>query len=522
MQVGQKRLYIMCAIPGYDNDTYRIQSEYHQMLVNKTIPRSSDVKLKYDQCHIFAANATYDEYNHPLNDTPSLNCKRWVYDDAIFKATFVTQINLVCDDTFLQPVAHMMFFTGVLVGAIVFGALSDAFGRKKTLYFSVILMLVSSVALTWSQTFASYVSLRCLVGASGAGAFMTAYVIGMELVGPSKRLWAGIVIEYFSALGQLVLGGIAYTVRDWKYVELITGASCAIYLLYWWFIPESPRWLLSKGRIEEAETILHEAAKANDVTLPQKLFDKDTLSTKVPEGKLWDLFSSRVLLLRTFIICINWMVVSLVFYGLSLNTQNLGGDLFLNFMISGLVEFPAYTLCILLLNRLGRKMLYCGSMLLAGIACLSTIFTVLYGGDELQPCTVTLAMIGKIGVAAAFAVIHIFSAELYPTSVRNSLMGASSAFARIGGMVAPYTTDLGKFVGDDFGQGLPLMVSGIACITAGLLSLFLPETLNRHLPETLEDWKQFGKSNRRDTEKEVYNNTGYVVTECPSDSETRL
>ncbi|KAK3593131.1 hypothetical protein CHS0354_018261 [Potamilus streckersoni] len=344
----------------------------------------------------------------------------------------------------------------------------------------------------------------------------------MELVGPSKRLWAGIVSEYFSAVGELVVGGIAYTVRDWKYIELITGASCAIYLLYWWFIPESPRWLLSKGRIEEAEAILQYAAKVNKVTIPDKLLDQDILNTKVAEGKLWDIFSSRVVLLRTLIIFFNWMVVSMVYYELSLNTGNLGGDLYLNFIITGLVEFPAYTLCILLLNRLGRKKVYCSSMLLGGIACLSTIFTVLFGGDELQPCTVTLAMIGKTGVAAAFAVIHIFSAELYPTSLRNSLMGASSSFARIGGMLAPYATDLGKLAGGDFGRGLPLMTSGIACVAAGLLSLFLPETLNKHLPETLEDWKQFGKSNRRDNDNELYNNTGYHGAEYPSDNVTRL
>ncbi|KAK3593126.1 hypothetical protein CHS0354_018254 [Potamilus streckersoni] len=292
-----------------------------------------------------------------------------------------TMINLVCDDVYLQSLASMLFFAGVLVGAFFFGFLSDKIGRKKTLYVSFILMLISTVALTWAPNYAAFVSLRFFVGASASGIFITAYIISMELVGPSKRLWAGFGSMYFFAIGLLVVGGIAYGVRDWKYIELITSCSCAAYLLYWWFIPESPRWLISKGRIQEAEAILHKAAKVNKVTLPEKIFDKDTLNTKVTEGKLWDLFSSKVLLLRTLIIFFNWMVVSMVYYGLSLNTGNLGGDFYLNFIISGLVEFPADTLCILLLNRLGRKNLHCGSMLLGGIGCLCTIFTVLYGGD---------------------------------------------------------------------------------------------------------------------------------------------
>lgn len=73
------------------------------------------------------------------------------------------------------------------------------------------------------------------------------------------------------------------------------------------------------------------------------------------------------------------MVVSMVYYGLSLNTDNLGaGSLYVNFLISGLVEFPAYTICILLLGRVGRKVLHCGSMILGGVSCLLTTFTVLY------------------------------------------------------------------------------------------------------------------------------------------------
>ena len=55
-------------------------------------------------------------------------------------------------------------------------------------------------------------------------------------------------------------------------------------------------------------------------------------------------------------------------------------------------------------------------------------------------------MIGKLGAAAAFAVIYVFSAELYPTVVRNAGMGASSCCARIGGMVAPYIADIVSFI----------------------------------------------------------------------------
>ncbi|XP_055954748.1 organic cation transporter protein-like [Patella vulgata] len=202
------------------------------------------------------------------------------------------------------------------------------------------------------------------------------------------------------------------------------------------FLPESARWLISRGKTEKAEKILRKAAEVNKVELPVKL-----------------------------------MVVSMVYYGLGLNVGNLGGDIYVNFTVANIVELISYILCILLLDRWGRKALHCTTY---------------------EWITITLSMIGKLGASAAFAIIYIFSAELFPTITRNSAMGASSFFARIGGMLCPYIADLG-----DFGTALPLLVFGGASVAAGLLSLLLPETLNQTLPETIEDAKQFGKKNKK-------------------------
>ena len=72
------------------------------------------------------------------------------------------------------------------------------------------------------------------------------------------------------------------------------------------FIPESPRWLLSQGRIEEAEKILHKAAKINKAKLPEKIFDENSLDAGRAQGQLWNLFGSRTLAIRTLVIFFNW------------------------------------------------------------------------------------------------------------------------------------------------------------------------------------------------------------------------
>lgn len=79
------------------------------------------------------------------------------------------------------------------------------------------------------------------------------------------------------------------------------------------------------------------------------------------------------------------MVVSMMYYGLSLNSGNLNGDMHINFLLSGLVEIPAYSCLLWALNRLGRRSLHSSMMIVGGLACVSTLFPVLYGDEGAQP-----------------------------------------------------------------------------------------------------------------------------------------
>ena len=72
------------------------------------------------------------------------------------------------------------------------------------------------------------------------------------------------------------------------------------------------------------------------------------------------------------------LVITLGYYGLSLNVGRIGGNVYINFFSSIVVEIVGYSACLLLMDRIGRKLLLCGSMTLGGVACLLTIFTSLY------------------------------------------------------------------------------------------------------------------------------------------------
>ncbi|KAI8500763.1 hypothetical protein Bbelb_215810 [Branchiostoma belcheri] len=120
-------------------------------------------------------------------------------------------------------------------------------------------------------------------------------------------------------------------------------------------------------------------------------------------------------------------------------------------------------------------------------------YFLLLTGRSCQQCnlgwmTTTLAMTGKFCITASFAVIYIFSAEIFPTVVRQIGIGMSSMNARVGGMVAPFVNLLGRHWAP-----MPYVIFGGASIAAGLLALLLPETVGRKLPETIEEAENIGK-----------------------------
>ncbi|XP_046374361.2 organic cation transporter protein-like [Haliotis rufescens] len=477
-----------CALPGVSNDTYAVQGLDHEILLNATIPWKTEKGASVrDSCLIYK-----DDVPAGQNRTTQ-ECSAWVYDNSVFKNTVVTEFNMVCGTRGLRSLANSILFAGLLVGSLVFGIISDVFGRKMSVMMAVLLHLGTGIGTAFAPNYTAFVIIRFFNGASSITLFISPFVYVMELVGPSKRTYAGVIIEFFWCFGLLLVGCLAYFIRDWHHLQLTITIPVVVLFGLYWIVPESPRWLLSRGREKEAESILRVAADVNDVTLPQKLFDKDTLDDG-PQAKITEMFTSPVLLVRTLIIFFNWLVVTMVFYGLALNVGNLVGDIFLNFTIGNIMEVASNVLVLILLDRLGRKLLHCGSMLLGGIACLCTIFPVLYGNQEHEWITMTLSMIGRFGASGAFAIIYVFSAELFPTVVRNSGMGGSSVSGRIGGIISPYIADLVVLVDGDISSALPLIVFGVLTLMAGILALGLPETLHRKLPETIEDAKSFGKT----------------------------
>ncbi|XP_060580502.1 organic cation transporter protein-like isoform X2 [Ruditapes philippinarum] len=431
-----------CAIPGYDNDTYKVQGDEHQSLIDLFIPPSTDADTVYDKCEMFhyKNESAAEAWMNETNGRTKIPCNSWVYDKTVFTSTFVSQVDLVCDKQILTANAEMIFYGGMLFGSILSGLLADRYGRKPVMCISGIVMMGSSIGLAWVNDFWLFCVLQFIIGTSILALFMPGYVLSLEVTSPTKRFWPGIVSNYPYSIGLIILTGIAYGCRDWFYIQLYTSLPGIILITYWWLIPESPRWLLSKGRVKEAEDVIRSVAKWNKTEMPAgNVFEKLSVKNEVTNVSFIHLFSRVTMCKISLLVFFNWFAVSVAYFGLALNSYNLGSDLYLNFGLSGSVEFPAYIICTYVAERFGRRVPFSLFMVIGGAACISTVFTISYGSEVI---TLVLALVGRFCNTVAFSIVYIHSAELFPTVVRNAGIGGGSVFARIGSMTAPYIVTL--------------------------------------------------------------------------------
>ncbi|GIY28981.1 hypothetical protein CDAR_79151 [Caerostris darwini] len=480
-----------CHVPICDTN----KTQYNEDFVNFAIPNITDSfgssPNPCERYEIFKG----EDYCGPnsFNVNKTVECEEYVWDHSEFENTVLSEFNIVCKKSWNGAASGSIFMFGVLFGSASFGVIADKFGRKNVMMSASFVMLISSIGVSFAPNFGLFSFLRFITAVAVSGLFQTGYILAVEFIGTSKRLICANIMQIVFAMGELVLSLVAYFVRKWRVLELVISVPAAILLVYYWLLPESVRWLISKGKHSKAKTTILKAAKWNNATIPEHLLRAAEYTNVDPEFDERQQSSSPLDLVRTpkirkwsMNIFFNWIVNALVYYGLSLSTGHLSGNIYGNFAILAAVEIPAVLLATWALTYCGRRYVLCTVMVFGGISCGATVFVPQY----LQWVSTLLAVLGKSAIAASFAIIYIYSAEIYPTVLRSTGIGFSSMFARLGGIIAPIIIQLRKVY-----SPLPMIIFAIASIISGFLALALPETHNRQLPESIEEVETFGSSN---------------------------
>ncbi|XP_045523502.1 organic cation transporter protein-like [Pieris brassicae] len=425
------------------------------------------------------------------NLTNHCPCDNPVYDTSTIHSSVPTTWNLICNKRHLGSLSQSVLQAGILTGSLAYGHISDRYGRRPAilLAFASQLLFVSTSAVVpylWM-----FIVCRFLIGISCGGSLICCYVMIMELSGKTFRPYLTGLIEIAYTLSYATLPGIAYFVRDWNYLQLSTSLPWLFVLLYYNFLPESPRWLITMGRKEEAVEVLTYIAKKNKNPTDNitTIVEKEALQcSKVQNnaGSYLDLFKTSKMRRYTLINGVVWFCCSHTFFGINQYIGRLPGNIYVNVFISAVSIVPGLFLVVVASLYCSRKVSLVLSFAAAGLTLLVFIFI----PSQMTYTIIGFAILGQMINYVSFVLIYLYTSEVFPTVVRNSAMGFVSMCARIGGFIAPFVVDI------EAAPWVSVLIFSAVSFLAGFMCLPLRETKGIVLLNTIEEIEKYHKKTK--------------------------
>ncbi|XP_036618371.1 solute carrier family 22 member 10-like [Trichosurus vulpecula] len=407
----------------------------------------------------------------------------WVYDQSLFTSSIVTEWDLVCDSWTLKSLSQSVFLAGILVGYPIWGYLSDRFGRKRMLPPSYLMLAVSSTGAAFAQSFPVYCCLRFLLGFLISGIILCGGTLVIEWTTSQHRPLVAVILSLCISLGYLFLGVLAYGLQEWRRLQLVVSAPFFAFFLTSWWLPESAGWLIVQNKYDDALKVLRKVAKTNgikDKTLTVEAL-RSTVEMELDAAQtrytMLDLVHFPIL--RTRILCMSFagFTTGMLFYGLSLDIQNLGSNIQMLQVLFGASAFLSSFVALFIMNSLGRQMIAVACLLLAGLFVLPGAFL----SEEIL--RVVLAVLGISCIVICASCNAVYSTELLPTVVRYMCRGLILTGDQIGAVLAPLVNTLRHYI-----PALPQFIFAIIGISSSfVVFFFLPETKNKPMPDTIQD-----------------------------------
>ena len=225
----------------------------------------------------------------------------------------------------------------------------------------------------------------------------------------------------------------SYLILFARTLQLAMSVVALIQIIPWFFMSESPRWLLTKQKHDAYINLLLRASKDNSKkmdtsTLLSLEYYNDFIEEKEENNKRSNLgFSSlfeRPQVILTVTLMLLWPITAMGYYGITLSMSDIGNNAFTSNAMAALLEIPAYFILVALMDKTGRKPLLVFSLLLTSISCFGAALA------HIEALKTTFALLGKLFSASCFSLVYIVTAELYPTSVRTTAIGTCSLMAR--------------------------------------------------------------------------------------------
>ncbi|KAJ8706378.1 hypothetical protein PYW08_011004 [Mythimna loreyi] len=450
---------------------------------------------RYDKCSVYDVNWTEVLLNGTLEPSPDWQVKKcqdkWEfnYTDVPYE-TIASQQGWVCERDNYPATAQAVFFCGGIAGGFIFGWVADKYGRIPALIGANLAGFVGGLGSVFTNAFWSFCVCRFIVGLAYDNCFIIMYIVVLEYIGTKWRTFvANMSIAVYFTFAACLLPWIALWVADWKTYTLIISVPLVLAVLTPWVVPESARWLISQGRIDEAIKIMQICESVNKKKIPYAVIEEFRVTAKeihraeqeFKNYSVLDLLKTPRLRKHSILLVIIWMSIAMVFDGHVRNVGSLGLDMFLTFTVATFTEFPADILLILILDIVGRRWLAFGTMVLSGV------FSLLATAAPIGIGSASLAIIGRFAVNISFNIGMQYAAELLPTVVRAQGIALIHISGYVATILTPYIVYMATIA-----REIPLLILGGLGIFGGCLCLFLPESMGKEMPQTIQDGEEYG------------------------------
>uniref|UniRef100_A0A3Q2Z785 Solute carrier family 22 member 17 n=1 Tax=Hippocampus comes TaxID=109280 RepID=A0A3Q2Z785_HIPCM len=380
--------------------------------------------------------------------------------------------DLVCDRYWLVPVEEVCFILGALTGCLGLGFAADRIGRSKALLTSLTLSVVFGVLVCVSPYPSIFIVMRFCLAAASAGVYLTLYISRLELCEPSLRLIATVLAGLMTVSGELLLLAVALGCQSWRGLLGAGAAPLTLFLSYGipGVFPESPRWLLIPALFCSSAPEL----------------DSEPAPSSRPRLSFPELFHSRNIWKN---ICVLGFT-SFISHGISHCYSSFRGDVrgtapsfYWTYLLSVCAGGGAWVLLWATVDRCGRRGILLLSMTMTGLASLILLGLMKYLSEN---AITVFSVMGLFSSQATASLCVLFTAEIMPTVIRGTGVGAVLALGCVGRLSSPLMD-----LRNHYGYFLHHVVYSSLALLAVLSILLLPESKRKPLPQTLADGEQY-------------------------------
>ncbi|GMT26148.1 hypothetical protein PFISCL1PPCAC_17445, partial [Pristionchus fissidentatus] len=418
----------------------------------------------------------------------------WMADSMEVMLLSLLSPSLACEwgvTPFEQAISTTFVFAGWMISSPLWGRFCDVYGRKKGLISASLLGFVFGIVTAFTHSFHAFLLARFCVGLAVGGV-------------PQSVTMTAEFLPFFWAIGAATEAGIALAVMPtlgWRWLVGFSSVPLALFALSCWWLPESARFHVAHGQIEEAHATLERVARCNGRQLPEGrlVAESEHSSTKMSE-----LLHPRHR--RTTIqIWIIWVLFGLLYYGITIYTTRLfqsgdechGGTLssipanstnsnfelaanstvlvagckklevkdYLDIVITSFSELPGLFVTMFLIETIGRRATFAAWFALYSCCSVALVFCMT------RTWIVVILFVGRAVMAGSFQTGYIYTAEVYPTTLRALGLGAAGGWARVGSMATPIVAQ----VLSSYNLVIPAIIYAcggvVGAITAALLPL---------------------------------------------------